>query len=101
MYASAPYKLNCVSQKGEPEIRFIIWDYAKTGPGACGCGQAETCSVREIWQRVTDATLDILEGTSLADLARREAEMNPELAHTYQMRQSGPESRQADGDQGD
>jgi len=36
------------------------------------CSHSEECPVREVWQRVTDATRAILEGTTFEDLARRE-----------------------------
>ncbi|MFH1086803.1 MAG: Rrf2 family transcriptional regulator [Chloroflexota bacterium] len=37
------------------------------------------CPVREVWRRVSDSTSAILQGTSLADLARREAEKRAAL----------------------
>ncbi len=39
------------------------------------CAFTEECPVREVWQRATDATLAILEGTTFGDLARREREL--------------------------
>ena len=39
-------------------------------PGACT--KTGGCVQREVWQRVRDATLDILEGVTIADLAEKE-----------------------------
>jgi Rrf2 family transcriptional regulator, cysteine metabolism repressor len=38
------------------------------------CAFWETCVVRDVWQRVTDATRQILEDTSFEDLVEREKE---------------------------
>ena len=39
-------------------------------PGACT--RTGGCVQREVWERVRDATFDILEGVSIADLAEKE-----------------------------
>jgi len=41
---------------------------------AVDCGFAEQCAVRDVWQRITEATRGILETTSFGDLAQREGE---------------------------
>ncbi|MBC7236312.1 MAG: Rrf2 family transcriptional regulator [Chloroflexi bacterium] len=44
------------------------------------CSFSECCAVREVWERIRDATRHILENTTLADLAAREREKAETLA---------------------
>jgi Rrf2 family cysteine metabolism transcriptional repressor len=51
-------------------------------PIACGikeynssCGEEEQCAFREVWLRVTQATSDIMDRTSFADILQRTREL--------------------------
>ena len=43
-----------------------------------GCPKTANCSLRSVWFEVQEATLKILEGTTIADLAERERRANVE-----------------------
>jgi Rrf2 family protein len=50
-------------------------------PTACvddpdACTKSGGCVQREVWEQVRDATLDILERTTIADLAAKETQLN-------------------------
>jgi len=47
------------------------------------CTKSGGCVQREVWVRVRDATLDILEGVTIADLAVKETEYNKNGGRYY------------------
>jgi Rrf2 family protein len=47
------------------------------------CTKSGGCVQREVWERVRDATLDILDGVTIADLAVKETEYNKNGGRYY------------------
>jgi len=47
------------------------------------CPMEGACPVREVWQRISDATRTILQQTTLAELARNEREKDREAAQPH------------------
>lgn len=50
-----------------------------------GCWGLKTCSMRELWTKLQSAMDEVLDGASIADLVRRQAEMAAATAPNYQI----------------
>ncbi len=50
-----------------------------------GCRGLNTCAMREVWLDLQNAMDRVLDGVSIADLVRRQRELNGELVGDYQI----------------